>query len=129
MEVEMVLKRIKTAESLRVFASVVVQILVATDEVLVVESILWSCPVHTDKFLTCRDICENAFLDVLITVEVNSLFCDVAVTRTALAVCSQAAYSLHGAQLGDHGFRLLTGRLFALLGVDRLEHFCHNFVP
>ena len=34
---------------------------------------------------------------------------------------------LHGAQLGDHGLRLLAGRLFALLGVDRLEHFCHNF--
>lgn len=34
---------------------------------------------------------------------------------------------LHGARLGDHGFRLLAGRLFALLGVDRLEHFCHNF--
>ena len=34
---------------------------------------------------------------------------------------------LHGAQLVDHGFRLLAGRLFALLGVDRLEHFCHNF--
>ena len=34
---------------------------------------------------------------------------------------------LHGAQLSDHGFRLLTGRLFALLRVDRLEHFCHNF--
>ena len=34
---------------------------------------------------------------------------------------------LHGAQLGDHGFRLLAGRLFALLRVDRLEHFCHNF--
>ena len=34
---------------------------------------------------------------------------------------------LHGAQLGDHGLRLLTGRLFALLRVDRLEHFCHNF--
>ena len=34
---------------------------------------------------------------------------------------------LHGAQLGDHGFRLLAGRLFALLGVDRFEHFCHNF--
>ena len=34
---------------------------------------------------------------------------------------------LHGAQLGDHGFRLLAGRLFALLGVDRLEHFFHNF--
>ena len=34
---------------------------------------------------------------------------------------------LHGAQLGNHGFRLLAGRLFALLGVDRLEHFCHNF--
>ena len=33
----------------------------------------------------------------------------------------------HGAQLGDHGFRLLAGRFFALLGVDRLEHFCHNF--
>ena len=29
---------------------------------------------------------------------------------------------LHGAQLGDHGLRLL-----ALLGVDRLEHFRHNF--
>ena len=34
---------------------------------------------------------------------------------------------LHGAQLGDHGFRLLAGGLFALLGVDRLEHFCHNY--
>ena len=34
---------------------------------------------------------------------------------------------LHGAQLGDHGLCLLTGRLFALLGVDRLEHLCHNF--
>ena len=34
---------------------------------------------------------------------------------------------LHGAQFGDHGFCLLTGRLFALLRVDRLEHFCHNF--
>ena len=34
---------------------------------------------------------------------------------------------LHGAQLGDHGIRLLAGRFFALLGVDRLEHFCHNF--
>ena len=34
---------------------------------------------------------------------------------------------LHGAQLGDHSLRLLAGRLFALLGVDRLEHFCHNF--
>ena len=34
---------------------------------------------------------------------------------------------LHGAQLGDHGFRLLAGRLFALLGMDCLEHFCHNF--
>ena len=33
----------------------------------------------------------------------------------------------HGVQLGDHGFRLLAGRFFALLGVDRLEHFCHNF--
>ena len=34
---------------------------------------------------------------------------------------------LHGAQLSDHGLCLLTGHLFALLGVDRLEHFCHNF--
>ena len=33
----------------------------------------------------------------------------------------------HGAQLGSHGLCLLAGRLFALLGVDRLEHFCHNF--
>ena len=33
----------------------------------------------------------------------------------------------HGAQLSDHGFCLLTGRLFALLRVNRLEHFCHNF--
>ena len=33
----------------------------------------------------------------------------------------------HGAQLGDHGLRLLAGRFLALLGVDRLEHFCHNF--
>ena len=34
---------------------------------------------------------------------------------------------LHGAQLGDHGFRLLAGGFLTLLGVDRLEHFCHNF--
>ena len=34
---------------------------------------------------------------------------------------------LHGAQLGDHGLCLLAGCLFALLRVDRLEHFCHNF--
>ena len=34
---------------------------------------------------------------------------------------------LHGAQLGDHGLRLLAGRLFALLVVDRLEHFRYNF--
>ncbi len=34
---------------------------------------------------------------------------------------------LHGAQLGDHGLRLLAGRPFALLRMDRLEHFCHNF--
>ena len=33
----------------------------------------------------------------------------------------------HGAQLSDHGLRLLAGCLFALLGVDRLEHFSHNF--
>ena len=33
----------------------------------------------------------------------------------------------HGVQLGDHGLRLLAGRFLALLGVDRLEHFCHNF--
>ena len=31
---------------------------------------------------------------------------------------------LHGAQLGDHGFRLLAGRFFALLRVDRPKHFC-----
>ena len=34
---------------------------------------------------------------------------------------------LHGAQLGNHGLCLFAGRFFALLGVDRLEHFCHNF--
>ena len=34
---------------------------------------------------------------------------------------------LHGAQLGDHGLRLLAGRFLALLGVDRLEHFSYNF--
>ena len=34
---------------------------------------------------------------------------------------------LHGAQLRNHGFCLLAGRPFALLSVDRLEHFCHNF--
>ena len=34
---------------------------------------------------------------------------------------------LHGAQLGDHSLCLLAGRLLTLLGVDRLEHFCHNF--
>ena len=33
----------------------------------------------------------------------------------------------HGAQLGDHSLCLLAGRFFTLLGVDRLEHFCHNF--
>ena len=30
---------------------------------------------------------------------------------------------LHGAQLGNDSLRLLAGRFFALLGVDRLEHF------
>ena len=30
---------------------------------------------------------------------------------------------LHGAQLGNDGLCLLAGRLFALLGMDRLEHF------
>ena len=34
---------------------------------------------------------------------------------------------LHGAQLGDHSLCLLAGRLFALLSVDRLEHFRYNF--
>ena len=34
---------------------------------------------------------------------------------------------LHGAQFGNDRFSLLAGCLFALLGVDRLEHFCHNF--
>ena len=34
---------------------------------------------------------------------------------------------LHGAQLGDHGLRLLAGRFLALLGVDHLEHFRYNF--
>ena len=34
---------------------------------------------------------------------------------------------LHGAQLGNDSLRLLAGRLLTLLGVDRLEHFCHNF--
>ena len=34
---------------------------------------------------------------------------------------------LHGAQLRNHGLCLLAGCLFALLGVDRFEHFCHNF--
>ena len=33
----------------------------------------------------------------------------------------------HSAQLGDHSLCLLAGRLLTLLGVDRLEHFCHNF--
>lgn len=33
----------------------------------------------------------------------------------------------HGAQSGNDRFSLVAGRLFALLGVDRLEHFCHNF--
>ncbi len=33
----------------------------------------------------------------------------------------------HGAQFRNHGFRLLTGRFLALLRVDRLEHFHHNF--
>ena len=39
-------------------------------------------------------------------------------------ICSLLQF--HGAQLGSHGLCLLAGRLFALLGVDRLEHFCHN---
>ena len=34
---------------------------------------------------------------------------------------------LHGAQLGNDGFCLLTGRLLVLLSVDRLEHFRYNF--
>ena len=34
---------------------------------------------------------------------------------------------LHGAQLGDHSLCLLAGCLLTLLGVDRFEHFCHNF--
>ena len=34
---------------------------------------------------------------------------------------------LHGAQLGNDGLYLLAGCLFALLGVDRLEHFSYNF--
>ncbi len=34
---------------------------------------------------------------------------------------------LHGAQFGNDFFSLLAGCLFALPGVDRLEHFCHNF--
>ena len=33
---------------------------------------------------------------------------------------------LHGAQLGNDSLRLLAGRLFALLGVDCLEHFRHD---
>ena len=33
---------------------------------------------------------------------------------------------LHGAQLGNHGLRLLAGGHLALLRMDRLEHFCHN---
>ena len=34
---------------------------------------------------------------------------------------------LHGAQLGNDSLRLLSGRILALLRVDRLEHFRHNF--
>lgn len=34
---------------------------------------------------------------------------------------------LHRSQFGDHGFCLLTGGLFALLRVDRLEHLRHDF--
>ena len=34
---------------------------------------------------------------------------------------------LHGAQLRNHGLRLLTGCLLALLRMDRLEHFRYNF--
>ena len=34
---------------------------------------------------------------------------------------------LHCSQLGNHGLRFLAGRFFALLGVDRLEHFRYNF--
>ena len=40
-------------------------------------------------------------------------------------ICSLLQF--HGAQLGSHGLCLLAGGLFALLGVDRLEHFCYNF--
>ena len=40
-------------------------------------------------------------------------------------ICSLLQF--HGAQLDSHGLCLLAGRFFALLGVDRLEHFCHNF--
>ena len=36
-------------------------------------------------------------------------------------------FQFHGAQLGDHGIRLLAGRFLALLGVDRLEHFLPQF--
>ena len=34
---------------------------------------------------------------------------------------------LHGAQLRNHGLCLLAGRSFALLSVNRLEHFSYNF--
>lgn len=34
---------------------------------------------------------------------------------------------LHGAQSGNDRFSLVAGRLFALLCVDCLEHFCYNF--
>ena len=34
---------------------------------------------------------------------------------------------LHSTQLGGHGLRFLSGCLFALLRVDRLEHFRYNF--
>ena len=34
---------------------------------------------------------------------------------------------LHGVQFGNDCFSLVAGRRFALLRVDRLEHFCHNF--
>ena len=35
-------------------------------------------------------------------------------------------FQLHRAQLLHHGFGFLPGRSFAFLGVDRLEHLCHQ---
>ena len=45
----------------------------------------------------------------------------------AFAGSRLSALQFHGAQLGNDSLCLLAGRLLTLLGVDRFEHFRHNF--